>query len=45
MAKFDIVNAYMTDNFGIDLVTLRTVVQRRQQDITMGRIDLDNLDN
>ena len=45
MAKFDIVNAYMIDNFGIDLVTLRTVVQRRQQDITMGRIDLDNLDN
>lgn len=43
MAKFDIVNAYMTDNFGIDLVTLRTVVQRRQQDITMGRIDLDDL--
>ncbi len=43
MAKFDIVNAYMIDNFGIDLVTLRTVVQRRQQDITMGRIDLDDL--
>lgn len=45
MAKFDIVNAYMIDNFGIDLVTLRTVVQRRQQDITMGRIDLDDLSN
>lgn len=43
MAKFDIVNAYMIDNFGINLVTLRTVVQRRQQDITMGRIDLDDL--
>ncbi len=40
MTKFDLVNRYMNDSFGIDLVQLRNVVQRRQLDITMGRIDL-----
>lgn len=43
MAKFDIVSNYMQDAFNIDLETLRSVVQRRQQDITMGRIDVDDL--
>ena len=45
MTKFDMVNSYMKESFSIDLETLRTVVQRRQQDITLGRIDLDDLSN
>lgn len=44
MTKFDLVNRYMNDSFGIDLVQLRNVVQRRQLDITMGRIDLESLE-
>ncbi len=45
MTKFDMVNSYMKETFSIDLETLRSVVQRRQQDITLGRIDLDDLSN
>ena len=45
MTKYDRVSIYMKDAFSIDLEALRTVVHRRQQDITLGRINLDDLEN
>ena len=42
-AKFDIVRDYMLDTFGIDIVKLRNSLQRRQQEVEQGRIDLTSL--
>ena len=41
--KLDIVKNYMFDEFKINLDTLRNVVNRRQNDIIQGRIDLDDI--
>ena len=38
--KLDIVRNYMESNFGIDLDQLREVLQRRQQDVASGIVDL-----
>ena len=43
-AKLDIVCDYMLDTFGIDLYKLRTSLQRRQQEVLDGRINLTSLD-
>lgn len=41
--KLDIVKKYMQDSWGIDLDKLRSVVQRRMNDIVNGSVDLYNL--
>ena len=41
--KLDIVRNYMESNFGIDLDQLREVLQRRQQDVASGIVDLSDL--
>lgn len=41
--KLDIVKKYMQDSWGIDLDKLRSVVQRRMNDIMKGSVDLYNL--
>lgn len=38
--KFEIVDAYMQDTWGIDLEELREIVLRRQNEIAEGKIDL-----
>lgn len=43
MAKLDIVRSYMADAFGIDLDVLRQTVNRRQQDIVQGKVDLHDI--
>lgn len=42
-AKLDIVRNYMETNFGIDIDELRATLQRRQNDVTSGKIDLRDL--
>lgn len=42
-AKLDIVRSYMRDTFGIDIDQLRTTLQRRQQEVQQGRINLSEL--
>lgn len=41
--KLDIVKKYMQNSWGIDLDKLRSVVQRRMNDIVKGSVDLYNL--
>lgn len=41
--KLDIVRDYMLSNFDIDLDELRDIVQRRQNDLTSGLVDLSDL--
>ena len=41
--KLDIVRDYMLSNFGIDLDELREVVQRRQNEVVSGLVDLQDL--
>ena len=43
-AKLDVVIDYMLTTFGIDLVKLRAAIQRRQGDLTSGRLDLMDLE-
>ena len=43
MAKLDIVRSYMADAFDIDLDELRRTVNRRQQDIVNGKVDLHDI--
>lgn len=43
-AKLDMVKSYMLDAFGIDLVKLRTSMQRRQKEVELGRVDLTSLE-
>lgn len=40
LRKFEIVDSYMKDTWGIDLDDLRDIVLRRQKEITEGAIDL-----
>lgn len=42
-AKLDIVRRYMKESFNIDIDQLRDVVQRRQSDISEGKVDLEDL--
>ncbi|MBR1576406.1 MAG: putative zinc-binding metallopeptidase [Bacteroidales bacterium] len=42
-AKLDMVRTYMSESWGIDIYALRETIQRRQQDVTGGRLDLLNL--
>ena len=42
-AKLDIVSDYMLSTFNIDIYLLRNAMQRRQRDLTEGRIDLTDL--
>lgn len=42
-AKLDIVSDYMLTAFGIDIYKLREAIQRRQRDLTQGRVDLVDL--
>ena len=42
-AKLNIVDEYMRSAFGIDLRSLRSAVQRRQDEVVGGRIDLTSL--
>ena len=42
-AKLDIVRSYMSNTFGIDIVKLRTAMQRRQSEVEAGHIDLNDL--
>ena len=39
-AKLDVVKSYMMNSFGIDMVRLRTTLQRRQDEVMAGRINL-----
>ena len=41
--KLDIVREYMLSNFGIDLDELRDVIQRRQNEVMTGVVDLQDL--
>lgn len=41
--KFDIVKNYMKSAFNIDLDTLRDVLQRRQNEVFSGKVDLEDL--
>ncbi len=43
-AKLDIVVSYMLDTFGIDLRQLRSSLQRRQQQVVSGLIDLTSVE-
>ena len=42
-AKLDIVRRYMKENFNIDIDVLRATVQRRQADISAGKVDLTDI--
>ena len=42
-SKLDMVKAYMQTAFDIDIVKLRNAIQRRQKDITAGRVNLTDL--
>lgn len=42
-AKLDEVRAYMSQSWGIDIDELRAAIQRRQQEIFDGKVDLDDL--
>ena len=41
--KLDIVKNYMLTSFGIDLDTLRSILQRRQNEVFSGKVDLEDL--
>lgn len=41
--KLDIVKSYMLSSFGIDLDVVRSVLQRRQDDVFSGKVDLEDL--
>ncbi|MCQ2142601.1 MAG: putative zinc-binding metallopeptidase [Bacteroidales bacterium] len=41
--KLDIVRSYMLDTWGIDMDVLRATILRRQNDVTSGKIDLQDL--
>lgn len=41
--KLDIVKNYMLTSFGIDLDTLRSILQRRQNKVFSGKVDLEDL--
>ena len=41
--KLDIVRNYLESNFGIDIDQLRSVLQRRQEDVATGKVDLSDL--
>lgn len=41
--KLDIVKSYMLSSFGIDLDVLRSVLQRRQDEVFSGKVDLEDL--
>lgn len=43
LAKLDIVRNYMQDNYKIDIDQLRDVLQRRQQNVIDGKVDLHDL--
>lgn len=43
LAKLDIVKTYMESQFGIDMDDLRATLQRRQNDVASGKIDLSDL--
>ena len=43
-AKLAIVRSYMSENFGIDLDQLRSVILRREHDIVTGKVDLTSLE-
>ena len=43
LQKIDIVRDYMLINFDIDIDELRNTIQRRQDDIMAGKIDLSDL--
>lgn len=43
LQKLDIVRNYMIDNFDINIDELRDVVQRRQADVTAGKVDLTDI--
>lgn len=42
-AKLDIVKEYMLTSWGIDLDTMRSTIQRRQKEISEGKIDLSDI--
>ena len=42
-AKFDMVKEYMSESWNIDITALRDAIQRRQHDVTEGRLDLLDL--
>ena len=42
-AKLDIIRRYMKENFNIDIDVLRATVQRRQADISAGKVDLTDI--
>lgn len=41
--KLDIVREYMLSNFNIDLDNLRDIIQRRQDEVISGKVDLSDL--
>ena len=41
--KLDIVKSYMSTSFGIDLDVLRNTLQRRQNEVFSGKVDLEDL--
>jgi len=41
--KLDIVRQYMNDSWGIDLEQLRSTINRRQNDVVSGKVDLDDI--
>ena len=41
--KLDIVKNFMLTSFGIDLDTLRSILQRRQNEVFSGKVDLEDL--
>lgn len=41
--KLDIVKSYMQTSFDIDLDTLRNILQRRQNEVFSGKVDLEDL--
>ncbi len=41
--KLDVVRSYMSTSFGIDIDDLRDVIQRRQNEVFSGKVDLEDL--
>lgn len=42
-AKLEIVKSYMLDSWGIDMDKLRDTILRRQADLAVGKVDLDDI--
>ena len=43
LQKLDIVRTYMEEHFNIDMDDLRATLQRRQNDVVSGKVDLSDL--